>query len=330
MDVYGHCPFLTSDGWTDRCLRLHLVVWNYHVAFESGKVDHRTKISCLLGDQKQLALVSEGCHIGDPLYGPLQQASTSCWRSCRLFLVRKLMHWWVSWGLWWKVMPTPSSTMPVARMVPSRLLHCGAKSARWAPTWTPSTPTSWGSWRSFLSLAALIWVGSMAGSPAGASSYVTVLCTVVAAGEPRRSKTEVLDCFFQEDDVTFVLVLVSLGFWANVTDELAILSACKMALTQFCGSLGSEPRTWGPSNGAVLTVLKTWGWKPKFLSKASLRRSWRLDAAANPAETAETWASWIMANFSRSNSDLWSFVDSSSITDATIESAKGVDGWSPH
>ena len=43
------------------------------MAVESGKVDHRTKISRLLGDQKQLALVSEGCHVGDPLYGPLQQ-----------------------------------------------------------------------------------------------------------------------------------------------------------------------------------------------------------------------------------------------------------------
>ena len=43
------------------------------MAVESGKVDHRTKISCLLGDQKQLALVLEGCHVGDPLYGPLQQ-----------------------------------------------------------------------------------------------------------------------------------------------------------------------------------------------------------------------------------------------------------------
>ena len=104
------------------------------------------------------------------------KASTSCWRSCRLFLVRKLMHWWVSWGLWWKVMPTPSSTMPVARMVPSRLLHCRAKSARWAPTWTPSTPTSWGSWRSLLSLAALIWVGSMAGSPVGTSMKGLLLC----------------------------------------------------------------------------------------------------------------------------------------------------------
>ena len=137
------------------------------------------------------------------------KASTACWRSCQLFLVRKLMHWWVSWGLWWKVRPTPSSTMPVARQLPSRLLHCGAKSARRVPTWTPSTPPGWGSCRSLLSLA-LIWIGLMAGSPAGAPAWkgcscVTVLCPVAAAGEPRRSKMEVLDWLFLEDDVTFVL-----------------------------------------------------------------------------------------------------------------------------
>ena len=45
----------------------------------------------------------------------------------------------------------------------------------------------------------------------------------------------------------------------------------------FCSSLGSGPRTCDPSKGAVLTVLKTWGWKPKFLSKVSLRRNWRLE-----------------------------------------------------
>ena len=40
---------------------------------ESGKVDHQTKISRLFRDQKQSAVVPEGCHVGDPLYGPLQQ-----------------------------------------------------------------------------------------------------------------------------------------------------------------------------------------------------------------------------------------------------------------
>ena len=104
------------------------------------------------------------------------KASTACWRSCRLFLLRKLMHWWVSWGLWRKVMPTPSSTMPVAQQVPSRLLHCGAKSARRAPTWTPSTLSSWGSWRSLPSLLSLLWVGSMAGSSVGAGTEGLLLC----------------------------------------------------------------------------------------------------------------------------------------------------------
>ena len=190
--------------------------------------------------------------------------------------------------------------MPVAWQVPSRLLHCGAKSARRAPTWIPSMLCGWGSWRSPVSLLALLWVGSMVGYlPAPARkgwSCVPVPCAVLAVGEPRRSMTEVLDWIFLEDDVPFVLV--SLGFWINVTDEPAILSACRMALTLFWSSLGSGPRTWEPWNGAVLTVLKTWGWKTKFLSNASLRRSWRLDAAANPAETAETWSSCIMVNFS--------------------------------
>ena len=79
--------------------------------------------------------------------------------------------------------------------------------------------------------------------------------------------------------------------------------------------------TCDPSNGAVLTELKTWGRKPKFLSKASLPRSCKLEAAANPVETADTWASWMMVSFSSDNFDLWSFGDSSSLTDATMESA---------
>ena len=80
------------------------------------------------------------------------------------------MHWWVSWGLWRKIMPTPSSTVLVARQVPSRLLHCGAKSARRAPTWTPSTLSGWGIWKSLPSLFALQRVGWMAGSSVGAST----------------------------------------------------------------------------------------------------------------------------------------------------------------
>ena len=104
----------------------------------------------------------------------ISKASTACWRSCRLFLVWKLMHWWVSWGRCWNAVPTPSSLMPVAQQLPSRLRQCGAKSARRAPTWNPSTLSGCGRRRSLARLLACVRVGSMpllmAGSPAGASS----------------------------------------------------------------------------------------------------------------------------------------------------------------
>ena len=124
-------------------------------------------------------------------------------------------------------------------------------------------------------------------------SWDTVLWRVVVDGEPKRSNTEVLACwFFLVEEVFFVLVwLLSLGFWMNITDEPAILSACRMVRTQFWRTLGSGPRTWGPSKGTVLTVLRTRGWKPKFLSRTSRRNSCRLEAAAKPADTAKTWAS---------------------------------------
>ena len=51
----------------------HIEVWNYHVAIESGQVDYMSQISCLLGDQEQPAVVSQGRHFGDPLYGSLHQ-----------------------------------------------------------------------------------------------------------------------------------------------------------------------------------------------------------------------------------------------------------------
>ena len=44
---------------------------------------------------------------------------------------------------------------------------------------------------------------------------------------------------------------------------------------------------------------RTWGWKLKFFKRASWRSNYRFDAAAKPADTAETCASWIMANFSQ-------------------------------
>ena len=109
-----------------------------------------------------------------------------------------------------------------------------------------------------------------------------------------------------------------LGFTGPSTQNLA----CLMVRTRFWRTFGSGPSTWEPSNGAVLTVDRTWGWNPKFFSKASRRSNWRLEAAAKPAYTSETWASWIMASFSL-RSFVWSSLgESSSITDATMVSAR--------
>ena len=172
--VYRHRPLLTSDGWSDGPLRLHLEVWNHHVTVESGQVYHRSQISCLLGYQKQPTVETQGPHVGDTMAPFINKASTACWRSCRLFLVRKLMLWWVSWGRCWNAMPTPSSTMPVARQLPSRLRQCGAKSARRAPTWNPSTFLGCGSIRRLARLLASL-EGSWTG-PSGASWKGRLLC----------------------------------------------------------------------------------------------------------------------------------------------------------
>ena len=103
------------------------------------------------------------------------RASTACWRSWRLFLAQKLMHWWVSRGQCRKDMHTPSSTVLVARKVPSKLRHCGAKSARRAPTWTPSMLAGWGSCSSCLGLPTLSWGGSVSSSPAGTCTKGLIL-----------------------------------------------------------------------------------------------------------------------------------------------------------
>ena len=120
----------------------------------------------------------------------ISKASTACWRSCWLFLVRKLMHWWVSWGHCWNAMPTPASTMPKARQLPSRLCQCGAKSTRQAPTWNPSTLSGCGRSRSLARLLAAVGVESVAGSPAGASSKGRLLCHCsLSRGGSRRLQT---------------------------------------------------------------------------------------------------------------------------------------------
>ena len=40
---------------------------------ENGQVDYRSQISCLLGNQKQLTVETQGLHVGDSLYGSLHQ-----------------------------------------------------------------------------------------------------------------------------------------------------------------------------------------------------------------------------------------------------------------
>ena len=142
-------------------------------------------------------------------------------------------------------MPTPSSTMPVARQLPSRLCQCRAKSARRTPTWDPSALPGCGRRRSFARLLAHVIVGSLAGSPAGASSkgqFLSHSSLSHGGRRPRPSKTEVLVAVFL-DDVTFVLDLDSRCFWAKVTDKPAILSACLIVRTRFWGTMGSGPTT---------------------------------------------------------------------------------------
>ena len=43
------------------------------MAVKRGEIDYRPQISCLLWDQEQPVVVPYGSHIGDPLYGSLQQ-----------------------------------------------------------------------------------------------------------------------------------------------------------------------------------------------------------------------------------------------------------------
>ena len=138
----------------------------------------------------------------------ISKTSTACWRSCPLFLVRKLTHWWVSWGRCWNAMPTPSSAMPVAGLLSSRLRQCGAKSARRAPTWDPSTLSGRRRRWNLVRLLAAVGVGSAAGSPAGTSWKGRLLChcSLVAVRDPSWSKTGVLEAVFL-DEVTFVLDL---------------------------------------------------------------------------------------------------------------------------
>ena len=140
-----------------------------------------------------------------------------------------------------------------------------------------------------------------------------VLCTVGDEGERRRSNTEVLDWLFLDDKS---LLCLSCSPWASGQRSLTSPPSCLPA--GWSKPCSAEPWVQDPGHEDPRTEPSS----PKFLSRASRRSKFRLEAAAIPAETAETWASWMIANFSRSNLLLWSFGESSSITDATIESAK--------
>ena len=185
---------------------------------ESGEIYHRPQISCLLWDQEQPAVVPVGCHVGDPLYGPLQQQG---------------IH-----GLL-KVLPAVSGPEADALMGELRsmlecnahpvldIAGCPADSASAGQSLPGEPPLQ----RCLVEEAAEDLPGFFRASGKG-GSCVTVLWVVVAVGDPRRSKTNVLEAVFL-DDVTFVPDLDSRWFWANVTEDPAILSACLMVLTRF-------------------------------------------------------------------------------------------------
>ena len=71
--------------------------------------------------------------------------------------------------------PILDTTVLVARQVPSKLRHCGAKSARRAPTCNPSAVASWGSRSSYPRLPVLRWNGTLAVSLAGSDTKGLVL-----------------------------------------------------------------------------------------------------------------------------------------------------------
>ena len=137
-----------------------------------------------------------------------------------------------------------------------------------------STLSGWGSWSSCPSLLALSREGSVAGSSAGTCTKGLVL-RYGPLNSCGRRRTQALKHWSPS------LVLLGWGsrFRACLVALLGLLNkgnwrahhpiCLPMARTRFCRTLGSGPRTWGPLKGAVLTVLRTCGWKPKFLSSAS-------------------------------------------------------------
>ena len=321
--VDGDCQRLASDGGFDESLSFHLEVRHHHVPFQCGQVDYWTKVL------SSSAPGTAGCRTRE---------MSCCWLSL--------------WPPWTAGHPRPAGdpgncsrrgnwyTGGWAEVIVERNAHpfldsvgglTGAQqiSPLWGKVCQASPhlhPINAGRLRKLQQLpwpSYVVLEGSVPGCPAGTCTKGLILGNGPLNSRSRR-RTQTLKHWSPG-------LLVLLGWGSLLCAGLGCLlgfldatmrSACRMVRTLCCRTLGSGPRMWDPSKGAVLTALWTCGWKLKFLSKVSCHNSWRLEAAAKPAETAATWASWMMASFSSSSLGRWSLGDSSSITDATMEFAK--------
>ena len=199
---------------TDHCvsiLKCGTNMWQFKV---DRSINGRRSL-VFFQNQEQPAVVPERSHVADPFYGPLQQQSVH-----GLLEVLTAVLGPEADALMGELRSSkesdvhPSSTVLVARQVPGRLLHCGTKSARRAPTWTPSKLSSWGSWRSCPSLLALLRVASMAGSSAGAGTKGLLLSHgPLHSGGCRRTQT------VKHRSPGLVL----LGWWSHFPACLALL-----------------------------------------------------------------------------------------------------------
>ena len=147
-------------------------------------------------------------------------------------------------------------SMLVARQVPSKLRHCGAKSARGAPTCNLSTAAGWGSRSSSPSLPVLGWNRTVTDSLAGTGTKGLVLgdcllngCFLQRTQSLKNQSSGLLGLFGGLGAVFFVLECAgseSLVFCMKVTHDSAMRSAWRMVRTLCWSTLGSGPRTWDP------------------------------------------------------------------------------------
>ena len=161
------------------------------MAVECGKIDNRTKLSHLLGNQEQSAVVPKGCHVGDPLYGPLQQlgihgllevlpAVPGPEVDALVGQLRSLLECQTH-----PVLDNAGGPAVAQQTPPVRGEVCQA-----SPHLDPVTSSGCGSCSSLLSLAALIWIGSVAVSPASASTKGLLLhCRSQSRSSCRWTKT---------------------------------------------------------------------------------------------------------------------------------------------